>query len=162
MINTLKKPAIFLLFIFFCFSCTRKEDKPEITMEAKGLKYDNIILKLNRDTLKSNEVDFEKDLILNVFGLTGFNETVGNIYLGCSLVLSDESGAEIMKYNDLYSYYDVSGIYAADIRKKFSISLSISPPLKKGNSYTWKSRIWDKKGTGEINTELKFKVKNTK
>lgn len=154
----LKVVAIFI-FTIFCISCNHKENTSGIIANARELKYDKLVIKLNKDTLKGNEVNLGKELILNIYGLRGFKETFGKLFLGCNLVLTDASGKEIIIYKDLYSYYDVSGISTEDIKNKFSISLNLQAPMKRGETYTWKSRIWDKKGAGEINTELTFKIK---
>ncbi len=160
MIQLFKRTSIILMVLAYCISCNTKENQSGIKVHANGLTYDNIVLRLNKDTLKSNEVDFDKDIIMNIIGLKGFKETFGNIYIGCSLVITDETGKEIMKYKDLYSYYDVPGISAADIKNKFSISLNLQTPMKRGATYVWESKIWDKKGKGELHTEMKFKIKN--
>lgn len=151
--------AVIITLTIFCISCNQKEKTSGIIVNKKELKYDKLIMKLNKDTLQDNRVDFDKELILNIYGLTGFKETFGKIYIGCNLVLTDINGKEILVYKDLYSFYDVSGITADDIKNKFSVSLSIQEPMKKGETYIWKSRIWDKKGKGEINTELQFKIR---
>lgn len=148
-----------ILITLLCFSCTQKESDSRMIATTKELKYDKLVVKVNKDTILGNEIELDKELILNLYGLTGFNEIVGKIFIGCNLILTDETGKEIIYHKDLYSYYDVSGIEAADIKSKFSISLNLQTPIKKGGTYTWKSRIWDKKGSGEINTEYTFKIK---
>ncbi|MBI5220149.1 MAG: hypothetical protein HY958_14570 [Bacteroidia bacterium] len=151
------KPVLLSAVIFYCISCS--DNNPTgIKINNKVLKYDKLIVKINNDTLKSNEVLPEKDLTLNINGLSGFKEIAGAVYLGCSLSVKDTEGNTFLNHKDLYSYYDVCGISPKDIHNRFSVSISLSPPMKPGKYYIWKTRIWDKKSNGEINTEMKFKI----
>lgn len=141
------------------FSCTKKSNEP-LTINSKEIKYNNVILKLNADTLKENIVELDKELLINISGITGFKELGGAVFIGCSFNVTDENGTQIMNYKDLYSYYDINGISPEDIKNKFSISVNIGKPMEMGKNYVLNAKIWDKKGSGEFNLRYEFKIKN--
>ncbi|HBX53505.1 MAG: hypothetical protein A2275_08050 [Bacteroidetes bacterium RIFOXYA12_FULL_35_11] len=150
---------IIILSLIFVWSCQEKENPTGIKTDKKILTYNNIVLKLNKDTLKNNKVEMDKELIINIEGLDGFTKINEVVFIGCFVQVTDEKNNPIVSYKDLYSYYDVSGITPQDIKDKFSMTIGIRPPMAKGGIYKWKSRIWDKKGDGELNIEFDFKVR---
>ena len=150
---------IFILSLIFVWSCQEKDNVSGIKAEKKILTYNNIVLKLNKDTLQNNKVEMDKELTINIEGLDGFTKMNDVVFIGCSVQVTDEKNNAIVSYKDLYSYYDVSGITPQDIKEKFSMTIGIRPPMVKGGIYKWRSRIWDKKGKGELTLEFDFKVK---
>jgi hypothetical protein len=59
---------------------------------------------------------------------------------------------------DLFAAYDQTGVNPVDA-EIIRFELKIGDPMFSGSKYTWKSKIWDKNGSGTINSEISFNVK---
>ena len=73
------------------------------------------------------------------------------------MVVSDINGNTVLEYSDLFSNYSQTGVNPSDA-EKLHLSLVIGDPLKRGETYIWNSRVWDKTGKGEIATEVRIEV----
>jgi hypothetical protein len=113
---------------------------------------------MDNEKLSSNEFPMGKEVYLYFDGVDGFTETDGKVYLGASMVVTDESGNKQVEVADLFEAYAESGISSED-SKKISLNFTIGKPLEVGKKYLWKSKIWDKKGEGVIEAESEFVVK---
>ncbi|MDN5217174.1 hypothetical protein QQ020_34195 [Fulvivirgaceae bacterium BMA12] len=141
------------------FKVSETEDKVGITVMPKGLKVGSIFMTNQEGALQSNQVNYLEKIKLNFFNLKGLSRKEGKVFIGGSMVISDSQGNVMLEYTDLFSDYDQTGV-DPDATEKVHFSLVIGDPLRRGETYTWKARIWDKTGHGEIRAQAQLKVAN--
>lgn len=107
--------------------------------------------------LTNNEITLPSDLVLYFSGIEGYIEEGGKIFIEASMQVLDSSGKMIVNDENMFSDYEISGIDSED-GKVLTFRLSLKEPIKVGETYTWKTRIWDLKGEGEIISEVKLKI----
>lgn len=145
------------LAVLVMMSCKKDGQKP-LEVKSNGLSYTEAYMTL--DTVKTTATKFliGDKIKLNVNGCKGFVEKDSMVYIGASLTVYDMDNKEVMNYPDLFSDYDATGV-TPDQAETVKLYLTIGDPMKKGESYIWKNRIWDKNGKGEITSEIGIKVK---
>ena len=81
----------------------------------------------------------------------------GKAFPGLSLLVTDASGTDILNETDLFASYTegVSPEDAAVLRG----SVTVGNPMKSGETYHCKMRVFDKNSDAEITSELAFEVK---
>lgn len=151
---------IVILIIAFLTSCNdKKVISFELNHSDKGLRFDKYCALVGKDTLKENIVPLDSTIELHIFGLTGFFLENEKAYVGTSMSLKDSSGATLFQHNDIFLDYDTIGFDPKRVKDWVGIYLVTSHPMAKGSSYLWNIRIWDKKGSGEINAEALIQIK---
>jgi hypothetical protein len=152
---------IFLLFLVISLiSCNKsKESTLNITHTENGLTFNNVFVVLWDDTLKDNFITLDSTAEMQFMGTTGFKITDGKAFVGASMSVADSTGAVLFKNEDLFIDYDTIGFDSALVSERIGIFIETGHPMVKGGIYKWCSKIWDKKGTGEINAELLIKMK---
>lgn len=153
--------SFFILFcVIFLISCNKaKESTLNITHNEKELSFNNVFVVLWDDTLKNNIITLDSTAEMQFMGTTGFNIYEGKAFVGASMSVSDSTGAILFKNEDLFIDYDTIGFDSALVSERIGIFIETGHPMVKGGIYKWCSKIWDKKGTGEINAELLIKMK---
>ena len=150
-----------LLFSFLLLvSCGKKiESSLNITHTEKGLLFSKVFVMQWNDTLKDNLITLDSTAEMQFIGVTGFEIIDGKAYVGASMSVADSTGAILFRNDDLFIDYDTIGFDSILVSQRIGIFTQTSHPMVKGGTYKWCSKIWDKKGTGEINSELIIKMK---
>ena len=141
------------------FRVVETANKVGLILKPKGLKVRSVFVTNANGALQSNKVSYSEKLKLNFYDLDGFSKKEGKVFVGGSMVISDSNGKVILQYTDLFADYDQTGVDAA-ATEKLNLSLIIGDPLKKGETYNWMARIWDKVGKGEVKIEAKLQVED--
>lgn len=141
------------------FKVVETANKVGLILTPKGLKVRSVFVTNANGALQSNKVSYSEKLKLNFYDLDGFSKKEGKVFVGGSMVISDSNGKVILQYTDLFADYDQTGVDPA-ATEKLNLSLIIGNPLKKGETYNWRARIWDKVGKGEVKTEAKLQVED--
>ena len=147
-----------ILIFSSCNVGVKKDLLSGLKMSNNGLSYDEAYLIMDSTKLNSNEFPLGKVIYLYIGGVKGYTLKENKVYIGGSLVITDENGGIMLENKDLYAYYDETGISLED-SQYLTLMLTVAEPIKAGNKYTWKSKIWDKNGKGTILAELEFLVK---
>lgn len=105
--------------------------------------------------LLTNEFEKGKKIYLFIKDATGFTVKNNKINLGWSLLFTDSKGNIILKQDDLFS---ADGINPEDV-KNLNMHLSGNNSIKSGESYIWKTILWDKNSNAKISTEAILKAK---
>ena len=79
-------------------------------------------------------------------------------FIGASEKISTSSGEVVLSAADLFSDYDESGVSPTDA-KYIRLNAVITKSDVKVDYYLVTFRVWDKKGTAEINGNYKFYLK---
>ena len=151
----------FIALVFFFTSCEVGVNKDLMTglkVSNKNLSYEEAYIVADGQRSNNSEYSLGAELVLHIDGVTGFTEENGVVFLGASMSVVDQNNVEVLHYPDLFSSYDESGVSPLDA-KMISLTLTTGSPMENGNKYTWKSRVWDKKGQGEITTEMEVGLK---
>ncbi len=167
----LRKSWLWSYFLFFTFtSCEQTSTSSKIlsvsqgsvSNAATGLKanYRNIEtgsvkLVMNDEVLGHTDIPLgEKFYIVND-DIKGLSTKEGKVSVGCSLLITDETGKILLKEPDLFSGNDVFG---KDEVTQLRCAVSTGLPMESENHYNIKARFWDKYGDGFIENTLTFRI----
>lgn len=123
-----------------------------------GFSVDEIYIVDSLDNqLSSNEVDLNTKFSIVYQGIENYTLKNGKVFPGLSLQVTDTNGTDIMSEADLLSSY-TQGLSAEDA-SGLRGSVTVGDPMKSGETYHCKIRVFDKNSDAEIVSELDFKVK---
>ena len=94
-------------------------------------------------------------IALKLVEVTGFNEKNGKVIPGMTLTVLSPDGNVFLESDDLFA--DTEGFLADDL-VGFTATWTVDPNTVVGQTYTVKSRVWDKEGKGEATTEVPLKI----
>ena len=134
---------------------TKTDALTGLKMNYKGLSVDDAYLVRDGSKLTSKSVPLGSEVVMYFTGVENFTSESGMTYPGASMLITGPGGEVLLDIEDLFSKYDSAGVSEEDAAT-LSLSLSFGNPMEKGAVYTWKSRIWDKKGDGEITASVKL------
>jgi len=141
----------FIATLFLLFSCNNQsESKFEFTHEETGLSFTKCIAIQWNDTLENNIVPIDSTVEMQFIGCSGFKLYEGKAFVGASMTLADSTGNILFKNEDLFIDYDTIGFEPNLVKERVGIFLVTGNPMKKGGTYKWTAKIWDKKGNGKI------------
>ena len=128
-----------------------------LSVTTDGLGIEEVVLSSGDEILKTNQFCFQSIVVMNFQNVGGLSMKDNNAYVGCSMELLNPDGESILRYEDLFAEAYPNGL---DYNKaKFlTVSLNVGNPLEIQQDHTWKVRIWDKIGKGEIRAEMEFEV----
>lgn len=150
--------ALTLLVLQACNSVGTKTDSASgLTIKHNGLSYNDGYLVLNNQKLTTKEYLDGTVVNLHLKNVEGFTLVNEKVYAGASSVVFDEKGNKHIEYPDLFEQYNASGLTIEDI-KDVALNLTVGLPLELNTKYIWKTKIWDKKGKGSIETETEFTI----
>ncbi len=95
--------------------------------------------------LSSNEVALGAQVNIQITGVENFKEENGKIFPGCTLILTDVTGKELLNLPDLFADAK-EGLPAAE-GKNLRAKLTTGDPMMAGQTYHIKCRFFDKKNT---------------
>jgi|WetSurMetagenome_2_1015567.scaffolds.fasta_scaffold00901_7 hypothetical protein len=123
----------------------------KIIVEAVNVLYDEIYLfsKERETVIHDNKIKFNENAYVIFEGLKGFKEENGIVFPGLSLKGTDNTGASILDFNDLFSDYTNSGLALTDFNKRVSSHFILSGSEFK-NPLHCEVTIWDKKSDARI------------
>jgi hypothetical protein len=136
---------------------TKTDSSTGMRTTSSRLACDTATLTMDDVKLTSNKIPMGKKIVLRYDGVRGFKKLDGRVFPGASMSVTEPGGATIGQFGDLFSQYTVTGM---DPKKagRISLTLSTGKPMKTRAEYIWKARVWDKKGKGEIVSEMKINV----
>lgn len=149
----MKSVHIYIVFfaLLLVFSCkNQSESKFEFTHKENILSFSKCIAIQWEDTLKNNYVPFDSTVEMQFIGCSGFKLYDGKAFVGASMTLADSIGNILFQNEDLFLDYDTIGFEPSLVKERVGIFLVTGHPMKKGGTYKWTAKIWDKKGNGKI------------
>lgn len=156
---------IFLCYILISFvilinSCVSNKTKQFILSHSeKILSFSEYYVIQWEDTLTENLISLDSTAEMQFVGVTGFNTKDGKAYVGASMTVKDSTGTVLFHNDDLFLDYDSIGFDPVMVKERIGIFLVTSHPMVKGSTYSWSTRIWDKKGNGELKAEALVRIK---
>jgi len=120
-----------------------------------GLSFDEIyLLNENKEKVTKTEFKLESKVLFDVVGIKGYKSENGKVHVGISVDVADESGKIIINLGDLLA--DKAEGYNEKDASELTASLTVGKPMEVGKKYFVKARFWDKKGKGEIKSEVEI------
>lgn len=154
--------ALFVISLLVCLTCAcdfnvsyEKDLSTGLIAIGSGLSCDDIYLSDGVNKINRTTFSYGERFVLNLNDIKGFEKIGGNVFPGMELLISDENGDTTMFNKDLYEN-DSAGYELSPLL--LEAFLRTATPLHSGNSYTFRSKVWDKKGEGTFTTEFDFDV----
>lgn len=148
-----------LLLLVSCSVGVKKDLLSGLSIKYNGFAVqESYLVKNNKQTTDVKIKPGEK-ISLVFTGVTGFKEIDGKSYPGASIMVIDSKGKTVLEVADLFASYDSTGVGSKLVEEALSIEFTApTTGSEKGDTYNWKSRVWDKKGTSELTCELNLEV----
>lgn len=131
------------------------KDLVGIKTKSDGLSCPAIYI-LGNGLLKTTKVKEGQKLTFVFSGVEGYElQEDSTMLIGASMLVRDKEGTNVVEYSDLFKDYGpVSPKQASTV----STYLTIGEPMKKGESYDWIIKVWDKTSNKSLESSLRISV----
>jgi hypothetical protein len=146
-----------LLMLMLLAGCGVLEDKKTFQLKSNGISTTGDYVMI--DNVKSTETEFVIGSEVQYFleGVSGFSIKDDMALFGASMTIVDQAdGKATLQYDDLFTESDEG--YSKEDASKLNFTLTVGSPMVAGGRYTWRLRVWDKRGKGELTAEMPFTV----
>jgi hypothetical protein len=158
-----KTSSILTACALFLWSCnfsvgTNKDFTTGLSYNYNGFAVDEVLL-VGPDNvaMSNNEVQLNTEIAIVAQGITNYDLKDGKAFPGLMLSLTDKAGNSILDEADLFANGEGYSATDASILRG---SLTVGAPMKSGETYHLKTRIWDKtKPENELTAEVDIVVK---
>jgi hypothetical protein len=140
--------AIFaMLIVTSChFSKGVKKDlSTGLSTSYNGFAVEEVYLSVDGVKLSSNKIALGKEIHIIADGVDYYEEKEGKVFPGCSIILTDKTGKEILNLPDAFS--DLSNGVDAAKAKALTATINTGSPMIVGETYHIKTRFFDKNNT---------------
>lgn len=147
--------ALSSIILFSCnFSKGVKKDlSTGLSSSYNGFAVEDIYLSVDGKKLSSNKVVLGNVVTIVATGVDNFKVKEGKVFPGCSILLIDKSGKEILNLADAFSEMK-EGIESSKA-STLNADLNTGNPMVSGETYHLKTRFYDKlKKENEIVSEV--------
>ena len=133
--------------------------KNGIKLKTRGFKVSEAYLVLDDESLvpEGNKVDLNQNVNMLLIIEEGWKESGGRIFPGSTQVIKQTNGALILNSEEFFEAFDETGLSPEDARY-ITINAKITELKYKKNYAIVSFRVWDKKGSSEINGSYKLFV----
>lgn len=136
----------------------KKDFLTGLTVKEDGLRVDEVYLTLDGEKSTVSEFELGSQGVINFKGVDYWKVVDGKVFPGAAILVVDENNTTVMEEKDLFEQYKDAGV-TLEQAKDITLSLTIGSPLKSGQNYTWKGRIWDRQTGKKIDVDMGLKVK---
>jgi len=156
--NLLYLPLIISLAVSCNFRKSINKDLTTgMTSRGDGLSCDDIFLTIDDEKVNRNEFIFGERIVVNFNNIEGFEKNGNKAFPGMEMLLLNSKGDTVFYNQDLME--QIKGVTKDPLLLEGSFLIG-NPIFSKANEiYELKVHIWDKKGKGTFDSELKFTVK---
>jgi hypothetical protein len=150
----MKANSLFVLIMLA--GCGLLEKKKTFQLKSNGITTTNDYVMV--DNIKSTKTEFVIGSEVQYFleGVSGFSIKDDKALFGTSMTVTDLQGKEVLQYDDLFADSDEG--YSKEEASQLNFTLAIGNPMVVAGQYTWRLRVWDKRGNGELTAEMPFTV----
>jgi hypothetical protein len=141
------------------FSAGAKKDfTTGLSYSHSGFNVQEVLLVGPDNTAKGdNVVPLSSTVAIVVQGLTNYELKDGKAFPGLMLQVTDEAGTSIINEADLFAGNDGYSTEEASVLRG---TVTVGPPMKAGETYHVKMRVWDKnKIDNELTADVDIEVK---
>lgn len=154
-----------LLVLILAASCNfskgvKKDLNTGLAVSYNGFAVEDAYLMENEESNKmsDNKLALGSRVHVVVTGVDNFAEADGKVFPGCTIILTDQSGKEILNLPDAFS--DASGGLNKDEATTLRATITTGDPMQTGATYHLKCRFYDKKkAENEIITNVDLVMK---
>jgi predicted small secreted protein len=143
-----KSILLFVLFSAFVFNAcnfstgVKKDLGTGLSMSYNGFSVDEVVLAGPDNTaMRTNTVKLQTDVALVAQGLGNYTLKDEKAYPGLMLTVTDKTGIVILNGDDFFAGNDGYSPADASIIRG---TVTIGDPMKSGETYHVKMRVWDK------------------
>ena len=141
-------PVTVIITLLLTASCNfskgiKKDLTTGLTTSYNGFALDDIYL-ANEDEhkLKSNAVSLGSKITIIATGVNNYTEKEGNVFPGCSILLTDKTGKEILNLADAFA--EMTQGVLKENSGKLRAQLNTGDPMRVGETYHLLVRFYDK------------------
>jgi len=155
------KTAIYVAFISVILSgcqfskSVKKDLASGLTTTGNNLSCEDVYITVNKEKTSRKTFIYGEIFYLNFNDIKGFTRLGGKAYPGLGIIIVNQAGDTVMNYNDLYSDYKDGLDYTPLL---LYTDITLATPIRSNGEYTLFCRIWDKKGSGTLQSKFRFKV----
>jgi hypothetical protein len=145
---------ITLLFNACNFSKGIKKDiSTGLTTSYNGFAVEDVYLTVDGNKLNNNKVTLRKEINIVANGIENYAEKDGKVFPGCSILLTDKAGKEILNLADAFA--DMKNGVEVNKANVLNATLNTGSPMIVGETYHLKTRFFDKeKKESEIVSDI--------
>jgi hypothetical protein len=138
------------------FKVSEGKDLVGIKTENKGLKPSQVYI-LSNGPIQSTDVRVGQRVSMIFTGVEGYTMNPDSTAaVGAYMTLLDKDNAPVLEYSDLFQNYQSIPIANATTA---SVYLTAGDPMKAGQTYLWKVRLWDKSNQNSLESSISITVK---
>lgn len=160
--RSLKFITVLIAVVFF--SCSggfskgvKKDLGTGLTASYNGFSLEDIYIVIDGKKATNNKIPLGKKIYVEAAGVDMYEIVNGKVFPGCSIVLTDALGKELLNLPDAFSDLE-KGIDVKDANV-LDASLNTGEPMEVGKTYTLKIRFFDKKNKEkEILVQVELKM----
>jgi hypothetical protein len=149
---------ITLLFNACNFSKGIKKDvSTGLTTNYNGFAVEDVYLTVDGNKLNNNKVTLGKEINIVANGIENYAEKDGKVFPGCSILLTDKAGKEILNLADAFA--DMKNGVEVNKANVLNATLNTGSPMIVGETYHLKTRFFDKeKKESEIVSDIDIEM----
>jgi hypothetical protein len=131
-----------------------------ITMNIKGFKVSAALLRFDNDSKvpDDNTVELNDRINMLITIDSGWRVSGGKVFPGGSEIIKLNTGAEVLRSDDLFKSYEETGVDPGDA-KYITLKAIITKLDDKKKYIIVNFRVWDKKGPAELTGSYKFYIR---
>src|SRR5688572_21549182 len=163
LINTISRPVIGLLLIILLFSCNgqplvgvSKDINTGMVTTYSKIKPEEAVLVMNEEKLGHSQIPLGEKFVVVNSKVQGLVVKDNKISVGCSLIISDLDGKELLHEEDLFK--NNSGVFNEKDAEYLKCTVSTGKPMEYDKHYNVAVRFWDKYGSGSIDNKIRIEI----
>lgn len=140
--------TVLCIVLFYC-SCSggfskgiKKDLSTGLTATYNGFALEDIYLSANDSRLSNNKVALGDKVSIMASGVNNFTEKEGKVFPGCTIILTDNAGKELLNLPDAFA--DMAAGTAKEQASTLRAQLNTGDPMVAGATYHLKARFFDK------------------
>ncbi|CAN5815747.1 hypothetical protein BH10BAC2_BH10BAC2_26530 [soil metagenome] len=133
----------------------KKDLTTGLTAKYSNLEPEKVLLVMNDEVLNHTDIPLGESFMLVNDNVKGLKEKDGKVAVGCSLVITDKHGKELLHEADLLK--GEAGVFSKDITY-LKCTVNTGEPMQWEEIYAVNVVFWDKNGTGKIENTVHIRA----
>jgi len=133
----------------------KKDFNTGLTAKYTNMEPEKVLLVMNNEVLNHTDIPLGESFQLINNNVKGLKEKDGKVAVGCSLVIKDKNGKELLNEPDLLK--GDAGVFSKDITY-LKCTVSTGAPMQWEEIYAVNVTFWDKNGTGKIENTVNIRA----
>jgi hypothetical protein len=133
----------------------KKDFTTGLTAKYHNVEPGKVMLVMNGEVLNHTDIPLGESFVLVNDNVKGLKEKDGKVNVGCSLVIKDKNGKELLNEPDLLN--GDAGLFGKDITY-LKCAISTGAPMEWEETYAVNVTFWDKNGNGKIENNVSIRA----